>query len=93
MSFGLNLANIGGAYVCHPRITFTAGVETCSALRSPMCVSHPTQSSVGRNTSITFEHASAHEKRECSYKQELLSHFVLDHDSLWPMGWERLKTR
>ena len=28
LSFGFNLVNIGGAYVCHPRITFTAGAGT-----------------------------------------------------------------
>ena len=28
LSFGFNLVNIGGAYVCHPRINFTAGAGT-----------------------------------------------------------------
>ena len=28
LSFGFNLVNIVGAYVCHPRITFTAGAGT-----------------------------------------------------------------
>ena len=39
-----------------------------------------------------IQHVAAHEKRKCSDNQKLLSHFVLNLASLWPLGWGRGET-